>query len=192
MRVLILAAHPDDELMGVAATANKLRARGHEVEFHLIGLGRGSALDNRLDSVPLLDLVVSVEITIGIFKPDRIYTHSSADLNVDHTQVYRAVVTATRPLMGSCVKEVYSFETPSATDWGFGERRFSPNVFEEISEADFKVKIDMLMQKYQEEMRPFPHPRSPEYIRAMAVKWGGFVGVPLAEAFELVRSVRNV
>ena len=46
------------------------------------------------------------------------------------------------------------------------------------------------MALYESEARPFPHPRSPEVLRAIAERWGSVVGVEAAEGFELVRSVR--
>lgn len=46
------------------------------------------------------------------------------------------------------------------------------------------------MQCYETEARRFPHPRSPEALRALAMRWGIVVGCAAAEAFELVRSVR--
>ena len=113
-----------------------------------------------------------------------------ADLNVDHNICHRAVLAATRPLYECAVKEVYCFETASSTEWNFSGTQFKPNVFEEISEAELMAKIDILYEKYSDEMRLFPHPRSQEYLRACAIKWGGVAGVDLAEAFELIRMVR--
>jgi LmbE family N-acetylglucosaminyl deacetylase len=45
------------------------------------------------------------------------------------------------------------------------------------------------MQVYESETRAFPHPRSPEALRAIALRWGSVVGVQAAEAFELVREI---
>ena len=46
------------------------------------------------------------------------------------------------------------------------------------------------MALYESEARPFPHPRSPEALRAIARRWGSVVGADAAEVFELIRSVR--
>ena len=46
------------------------------------------------------------------------------------------------------------------------------------------------MALYESEARPFPHPRSPEALRALARRWGSAVGLEAVEAFELVREVR--
>jgi hypothetical protein len=46
------------------------------------------------------------------------------------------------------------------------------------------------MQCYENEVREFPHPRSSRALRALAERWGSVVGVPAAEAFQLIRSIR--
>jgi hypothetical protein len=46
------------------------------------------------------------------------------------------------------------------------------------------------MSLYESECRPFPHPRSPEALRAIARRWGSVAGLEYAEALELVRSLR--
>lgn len=225
-RVLVVAAHPDDEVLGCGATMARLANEGHEVKIAIMGEGitsrspereqaaamelaqlhkeaRAAATkvgakdvvlyklpDNRLDTVPLLDVVKLVEDLVEKFKPDAVYTHHPGDLNVDHGVVYRAVLTATRPMAGQPVRDVYAFEVPSSTEWAFQRlgQSFCPNVFVDVA-ATLEAKIDA-MACYKTESRPFPHPRSPEALRAIAARWGSVVGCRAAEAFELVRSVR--
>ncbi len=88
------------------------------------------------------------------------------------------------------MRTVYAFEVPSSTDWGFGqlEPRFHPNVFVDIA-ATLEAKVDA-MEAYESEARPFPHPRSPEALRALARLRGAASGLEAAEAFELVREIR--
>jgi LmbE family N-acetylglucosaminyl deacetylase len=78
----------------------------------------------------------------------------------------------------------------SSTEWAFGkfEPAFRPNVFVDIS-TTLATKI-AAMQAYESETRPFPHPRSPEALQALAQHWGCVAGLEAAEAFELVRDVR--
>ena len=66
---------------------------------------------------------------------------------------------------------------------------FRSNVFVDIS-ATLETKVQA-MALYESEARPFPHPRSPEALRAIAWRWGSVVGVEAAEAFELVRSTQQ-
>lgn len=225
-RVLVIAAHPDDEILGCGGTAARLVVEGHEVHFAILGEGitsrhpqrseadanqvtllqtqahaaaekvgvKNLALhklpDNRLDTLPLLEIVKVIEGLIDQVKPEIIFTHHAGDLNVDHGIIHRAVLTATRPGMGRPVREIFAFEVPSSTEWAFQriEPSFRPNCFVEITRT-IEAKI-AAMECYESEARKFPHPRSPEALRAIAVRWGSVVGCGAAEAFELVRSVR--
>src|SRR5262249_38519675 len=93
--------------------------------------------DNRFDSIDLLDVIKIVEGLIDRWQPDVVYTHHGGDLNVDHQVVSRAVLTATRPISGHPVKELYTFETPSSTEWAFQQFApvFKPNVFVGIEDT---------------------------------------------------------
>jgi LmbE family N-acetylglucosaminyl deacetylase len=146
--------------------------------------------DNRFDTVPLLDIVKRVEALIEEQQPAVILTHDGGDLNVDHAILHRAVLTATRPVQGQRVKEIYTFEIPSSTEWAFGQvgGEFRPNVFVDVEDTlDRKIAA---MEAYDSERRVFPHPRSPEALRAHAMRWGATAGCAAAEAFTLVRSLR--
>lgn len=147
--------------------------------------------DNRFDSVPLLDVVKIIEILIERLQPQIIYTHHCGDLNIDHGVVHRAVLTATRPIVDCPVKEVYTFEIPSSTEWAFGQFQpvFRPNTFVDISDT-LEIKIHA-MSLYQSEARPFPHPRSSESLRIIAQRWGSVIGRRAVEAFDLIRAIRD-
>ncbi|RLC82166.1 MAG: PIG-L family deacetylase [Chloroflexi bacterium] len=224
-KVLIVAAHPDDEVLGCGGTIPRLAQEGHDIYIAILGEGITSRYDqrdqadqtrieslhersqqvaellgaknlftyelpdNRFDTVPLLDVIKIVEELIERLQPEAIYTHHSGDLNIDHVIVHRAVLTATRPQAGQPVKAIYAFEVPSSTEWAFDQfSPFQPNVFVNIS-TTLETKIEA-MALYESEARSFPHPRSPEALRAIAHRWGSVVGLEAAEAFELVRLVR--
>jgi LmbE family N-acetylglucosaminyl deacetylase len=228
MKVLAVAAHPDDEELGCGGTMARLAREGLAVHVAIMAEGitsrhsqrsdadaeelsrlhqqaKAAAAqlgskevrlfklpDNRLDTVPLLDIVKLVKDLIEELQPEVIYTHHPGDLNVDHGVVHRAVLTATRPLPGLSVREIYAFEVPSSTEWAFQrlEPVFRANVFVDVSET-LEAKLGTLAC-YEGEGRPFPHPRSPEAVRAVAVRWGSVAGCEAAEAFEVVRMVRPV
>src|SRR5579864_7602617 len=170
-RILIVAAHPDDEILGCGGTVARLAAEGHDVRFAILGEGltsrharrattkaaqlaalrrqaRAAAAkvgvkqvtlhnfpDNRLDTVALLEVVQVIEGLVRDVQPEIIYTHHGGDLNVDHSIIHRAVLTATRPGSGPLVREIYAFEVPSSTEWAFQRLAlsFRPNVFTDVS-----------------------------------------------------------
>ncbi len=223
--ILVVAAHPDDEVLGCGGTIARLTEEGHDVYVAILGEGitsryekseqidqgiikelqnqsrRASKLlgvkevflydfpDNRFDTVPLLDIVKTIEKLINRFQPQIVYTHHGGDLNIDHVITHRAVMTATRPVENRPVKELYAFEVPSSTEWAFGHFKpsFQPNVFMDIS-TTLETKIQA-MQIYESEARPFPHPRSSQALRVIAEKWGSSVSLHAAEAFQLIRSI---
>jgi LmbE family N-acetylglucosaminyl deacetylase len=224
-RILVVAAHPDDEVLGCGATAARRAREGDEVYIAILGEGITSRYDereqadagliealrtrsrraadrlgardlflfdlpdNRFDSVPLLNVIKIVERLVSSVRPSVIYTHSGGDLNIDHVVVHRAVLTATRPVGGSPVRTLYSFEIPSSTEWSFGQLAgpFRASVYVDV-ESTLAAKIEA-MEMYNSERRAFPHPRSPEALRATAMRWGSVVGLQAAEAFELIRTI---
>jgi len=145
--------------------------------------------DNRFDTVSFLDIVKKIEEIIEEIKPEIIYTHHSGDLNIDHRITFQSVLTATRPGEDCSVKEIYSFEVPSSTEWTFQKigNSFIPNVFEDISDTiEIKLKA---FKMYESEIRKYPHPRSPESLKIIAQRWGIVVGKEYVEPFELIRRI---
>jgi len=226
--ILVIAAHPDDEILGCGGTMARLLGEGHDVKIAILGEGMTSRYrkreeadrsllcnlrehsrraadvlgvkdlflydlpDNRFDTLPTLDVVKIVEDLVQKHAPHTIFTHGCADLNVDHLVTHRAVLTATRPIEGHCVRNLYVFEIPSSTDWSFHRMTpsFQPNTFFNIeSTIDVKKRA---MACYETEVQDFPHPRSLEGLEVVARRWGTVVGCRAAEAFELVRSVVHV
>ena len=219
-KILIVAAHPDDEVLGCFGSVAKLIHQGFEAYTLILGEGKTSRgeinkeeleilnrefekanqsigikevfreyfPDNRFDSVDLLEIVKAIENVKNKIKPEMIFTHFENDLNIDHRITFQAVLTATRPLPNECVKQIYSFEILSSTEWNF-RAGFVGNVFFDISETiEDKIKA---MECYQSELCKYPHPRSLEGIRLNAKLQGMRVGLEYAESFVLVRDVRS-
>jgi LmbE family N-acetylglucosaminyl deacetylase len=225
-RALIIAAHPDDEVLGCGATVAKYSrvsaefmvlfvAEGSSCRFvdpscsvsitsiaernqmavsALTKLGVNNYLFNdlpcgRLDQVPIIEINKVIERAIHKFEPDTVLTHSALDANNDHRIVFRATVMATRPASYNRVKRLLSYEVLSSSEWSFGEA-FAPTVFEQIDECDLSLKCKAL-SSYETEVKPFPFPRSEDGVRAMAMIRGMQAGVPLAEAFSLIREFKS-
>lgn len=219
-KILVVAAHPDDEVLGVGGTILKHVSLGDEVSIMIMGdgetargdladvskrknqlkevskiLGAKSVIinnypDNEFDTISLLQITKKVEKIINSEKPNVIYTHFSNDLNIDHQITFQAVLTACRPQPGNYVKEIYSFETLSSTEWQkhSSGNIFCPTLFVNIEESiDKKLNI---IKKYKDELRDWPHSRSIEGINVLAKYRGAQSGCEFAEAFEVVRIIK--
>jgi LmbE family N-acetylglucosaminyl deacetylase len=147
--------------------------------------------DNSFDTVPLLNLVQTIESEITEHSPEIVYTHHYGDLNIDHELTCRATVTATRPLADSTVQRVFAFETLSASEWSVprSDNAFQPTSFVNISDhIDSKLEA---LSVYERELRNQPHPRTVDTVRKNAEVWGSKAGVSAAEPFELLREIRR-
>lgn len=221
MNILVIAAHPDDEVLGCGGTIARKVSEGHEVRLLIMGEGITSRKtenetqkieelrdctrkvakilgikdihfntlpDNRFDTIPFLRVTKFIEDYLNEHeKPDIIFTHHPGDLNIDHRLTARAVLTATRPVEGSCGKTVISFEVLSSTEWAFNAIKpsFEPNMFVDIS--DFTIRKIQALCEYTSEIRNPPHPRSIEGINALATYRGFTAGFYRAEAFQVLR-----
>jgi LmbE family N-acetylglucosaminyl deacetylase len=211
MKVLVVASHPDDECLGCGATMAKHIILGDQVKVLIMADGVSSRPDwdimqrraecvnanmclgvsditllsypdNRIGDEHLLHMARDIEAVLADYKADTLYTHSQADLNLDHRTVGQAAITACRPQSG--VTRILCFEIPSSTEWGLNP--FRPNWFEDISGVAWRAKYEAI-QCYQSELRTPPHPRSLAGIEHLA-NWRGMIaGCHKAEAFELYR-----
>lgn len=225
MSVLCIAAHPDDEILGVGGTLVRHANEGDDVHVCILSDGVTSRYENRdtatteikrrrdraqkscrilgatvslhgfpdnsFDTVPLLDIVQTIETEIEKHEPDVIYTHHYGDLNIDHELTCRATITATRPLKDSHITRVLAYETLSASEWSIPE---PSNAFQPTSFVDISPHLDVKLQAlsvYENELKEPPHPRTTETIKKNAEVWGAKAGVQVAEPFEVLREVRR-
>ena len=212
--ILVIAAHPDDETLGMGGTIHKLSLLGSRVRVVFLSDGvesrdeireslesrRAAAInalkvlncsdvlfydypDNSMDSVPLIDIVKTVENCISDFNPTLLFTHFPHDLNVDHRITSQACLVAARPKVNRNIKSLLYFEVQSSTEWNFGSSQFIPNMFVDISDS-FQFKKNAL-KEYQVEIEAFPEARSFAGIEARSTVRGVTVGVSNAEAFQI-------
>jgi LmbE family N-acetylglucosaminyl deacetylase len=212
--VLVIAAHPDDEILGSGGTIKKLMDHGYKVITVIAAKGRKEEEQrikplmlqaNRhlgvdevlfleypnllLETIPLHKITKAIEALLDKYKPSIIFTHHYGDTNKDHQILFQAVITAARPLPGKQPIEILCFETVSSSEWSqhTNDKEFKPNYFVDITDTiDDKIKS---LHYYDVEMRPFPHPRSYDGVKYLARVRGMTVGCEYAEAFEIIRRV---
>ncbi|WP_214482538.1 PIG-L deacetylase family protein [Bacillus sp. SM2101] len=214
--VLIIASHPDDELLGSGATIKKLINGGYEVITVITAQGRNKEdeyITNccieankelgvkevifleypnlEMETFPLHLINKKIEKLITIYQPCKIFTHHYGDLNKDHQVTFQAVMTAARPIAGSAPIDIICFETVSSTEWTHhtNDQTFKPNYYVDVTDTiDNKLNA---LKHYDVEMRLFPHPRSFDGIKFLARYRGMTVGVHYAEAFEIIRRIQH-
>jgi LmbE family N-acetylglucosaminyl deacetylase len=147
----------------------------------------------KFNSVPHLNLVQFIEKFIEEIQPDVVITHHPYDLNNDHYHTSKACQAAVRLFQRKPIKPLkalYFMEIPSSTDWAFpvDGNQFRPDTFIEIGETSLVKKLEALYA-YEGVMREYPHPRSEEAIRALALIRGSQVGRVLCEGFQTAMNI---
>jgi LmbE family N-acetylglucosaminyl deacetylase len=218
MKILVIAPHPDDEVLGCGGTialhaksddevslciVTKAYAPDWTEEFmkhrkeevaeanKILGIKQTFFLDFptvKLDTVPQKTLNDAISKVVTETSPELVYVPFKGDLNRDHRLVFESALVATRPNSHG-PREVLAYEVLSETDWGSPIEKFIPNVYVDISSV-FEAKIEA-MKAYGSELRPYPSQRSLEMLRVLAQKRGSEVELNFAEAFWLIRQVRK-
>lgn len=187
-------------IMSTHAQARAFRPQDNELNddinsaTHFIGISRKFEFkfpNIEMNTVSHLKLVQAIEEAIIQSQPDVVITHYPSDPNNDHLQTSIACQAAIRlpqrrPEMKR-INELWYMEVPSCTEWDVNSvaNPFRPNCYVEIGEKGVEAKIKAL-EMYRGVMRPYPHPRSKEYIRGLAAVRGSEWGLNFAEAYQVV------
>lgn len=212
-KVLVVAAHPDDETLMAGGLLHRLSRQGVQTKvlvlcengslrygdcsvnqgslgeaMKTLGVGdwacRGYP-DQRLDTENFVEVVQSIAMEVREYQPDTVVTHWSGDLNRDHRIVQEAVLVATRPKVGCPVKTVLEGFVPSTSEWQWGVK-FQPQMYVSLDDADLKAKLEAFQCYTAEQAEDTP--RSMQGLLDYARVWGREVGIQAAEVFRVLRT----
>lgn len=219
-KVLVIAPHADDEILGVGGAMARDIAEGNQVYVCIVTHGEKPLFSDEvvakireetkkaheflgitktyfleypavmLEQVPRHELNGKIMDVINEVKPDEVYIPHAGDMQKDHQLVSEAVMVAVRPKYAHKVKAVYAYETLSETEWNI------PNTVNAFIPNVFLDITTFLEQKkqaltyYSSQISDFPDPRSLEALEALARYRGSTIKVQAAEAFLLIREIR--
>jgi LmbE family N-acetylglucosaminyl deacetylase len=216
-KVLVIAPHMDDEVLGMGATISKHVHSGHEVYVCFIAhrvykrkydkKRNQKEVKDALDAQKVLgykeseffnlnderldaaiqDILIPLEKYVEKVKPEIVYSNFYGDNHQDHRAVFQAVRIAIRPSAGVTPTKWFLYETPSSTEQ-------SPPIIEGTFMPNYYVDVEGFLETklkayncYETEKRELPNSRAPEALKALAVKRGVEAGLKCAEAFMLMR-----
>jgi len=219
MSVVVVAPHPDDEVLGCGGVMARYAAAGEKVHVVIVSCGAADLYSDesigqlrdelrsahevlgvsdvkyldfpapRLDTVPQQKLADALRDAFQKAAATTLYLPHRADLHTDHRATFLASLVAARPVRGSTVKKILCYETLSETEWA------APFGDEAFTPTHFVDVSDTLQKKleamacYHTQLQSPPHPRSLEAVENLARGRGATVGFAAAEAFLLVREI---
>ena len=216
-KMLVISPHPDDSILGVGGTMSRFVKEGGEVtvltiashqpplcsedESHLtineaqkalslIGI-KESIFKNlpalsisKLDHFELNNIISDVLWRIC---PDILFM-PYIDRNIDHSAIFNSAMVSSRPNASKKgISIIAAYEVLSSTHFNAPhiEPNFTPNWIIDIS--DFITKKIEAIKCCASQIGSFPHPRSHEALRALALFRGSQAGMGYGEGFHIIR-----
>ena len=148
MKILVIAPHPDDEVLGAGGTIKKFTEAKHSVHLCIVtkayppdwdlkiikkkkeevfSAGKQLGINQiyflnyptaKLDTIPQKEIIDSFQSLIKKIKPDTIFSPNYGDINKDHRIVFEAILVATKPTKNNLIKNLLTYETLSSSEWG--------------------------------------------------------------------------
>lgn len=218
-RVLVIAPHPDDEVLGCGGTIARLVQAGKDVQVVIATTGLPHILDQagldsirheaaaahailgvtkthyldlpaaRVDTVPRAEVNAKIGAAVTATKPDTLFLPHFGDIHHDHQLIFTAAMVAARPAQAQYPIRIWAYETLSETNWNAAQAATPFTPNVFVDISETLERKVAAMQAYKSQLRVFPQERSLEALRALAALRGATVHRAAAEAFMLVRDV---
>ena len=219
MKILVIAPHPDDEVLGAGGTIAKYAARGDEVYVavvtkgceplfsaesvekvraecieadRLLGVKKTIFMDfpaAMIETVPRYELNDAFIKLVQDIAPQEVYIPHRGDMQLDHKMVVDVAMVALRPKYKHVPQRILAYETLSETGWDIPN---STNEFIPNVYNDISEFLDKKLEAmsiFSTQLADFPNARSIESIKALAIYRGTTVSLNAAEAFCMVRDI---
>jgi LmbE family N-acetylglucosaminyl deacetylase len=219
MRILVIAPHPDDEILGVGGTIAKHSAKGNEVFVsivtkgceplfspesvemvrkecveadRLLGVKETIFLNHpaaMLENVPRYKLNDDLVKLVQEIKPDEVYLPHRGDMQLDHKMVVDAAMVALRPKYKYVPARIMAYETLSETGWDIPD---TVNAFIPNIYNDISDYLEIkrkALNMFNTQIADFPDARSLEAVESLARFRGASMHMNAAEAFSLIREI---
>lgn len=218
-RAVVIAPHPDDEVLGCGGTIARLADAGVDVHVVIVTRGRpphfsdtymdqvmaeadaahtllGVRQTHRLDlpaaaldTLPAAAVNACIGACLAAIAPDTLFVPFVGDIHLDHQVVFTSALVWARPRNAAAPTRIFAYETLSETNW------HAPGItpaFIPNCFIDISRQIDRKLAAFaafETQLKAFPDERSIEAIRALAVTRGAAVFCAAAEAFMAVRQI---
>lgn len=207
--VLILAPHPDDEVLGCGGLMSKMKSLGGKVTVAVATTNNSEKRLSELaeacehfgvddltmfypnssfwmDAIPSADLVRHVERALDDYEPDAVLIPYASTFHQEHRALSHAALAAMRP-SGATGRHrpnmIAMYEEPFDS-WTIESTQFRPTFYIPLSAEDIDNKV-IGMEIHASQARPAPSERSAEAIRSLAAYRGSQCGSNYAEAYEI-------
>jgi LmbE family N-acetylglucosaminyl deacetylase len=210
MRVLVIGAHPDDEVLGAGGSLARWAEESHSLGVLLLTDNQQrhsgaipleqtvTAASEELAVFEMLqmarmpdqglhklysEVLEKIERAMSDFKPDLVISHTVHDLNLDHRTVAEATLVACRPHRYGGGLLTYAV---AGSNFGQPTGVQHDQMFVKLEHRHARKKIAAYL-KYKEEVVMSPNLRSPDLVMAQMKINGGKIHSNWAEAFGVVR-----